>query len=103
MLQSPALWRLASGPWPLGSPPLGASLSDIQPSETHLPCFPYPQVLRELERLNTVPDFNNYLAFIFSRGDALPAEVDVYRIAWAVLCAGVSYLGLSPTPSSLVA
>jgi hypothetical protein len=34
-----------------------------------------PQVLQQLEQAKHVPDFNNYLSFIFSKGDNLPMEV----------------------------
>ena len=33
------------------------------------------QVLQQLEQAKHVPDFNNYLSFIFSKGDNLPLEV----------------------------
>lgn len=32
-------------------------------------------VLQQLEQAKHVPDFNNYLSFIFSKGDNLPLEV----------------------------
>jgi hypothetical protein len=32
-------------------------------------------VLQQLEQARHVPDFNNYLSFIFSKGDNLPLEV----------------------------
>ncbi|KAF8063844.1 TRN1 [Scenedesmus sp. PABB004] len=33
------------------------------------------QILQQLEQAKHVPDFSNYLSFIFSKGDALPLEV----------------------------
>lgn len=33
------------------------------------------QVLQQLDQAKHVPDFNNYLSFIFSKGDNLPLEV----------------------------
>lgn len=37
--------------------------------------FVLVQVLQQLEQAKHVPDFNNYLSFIFSKGDNLPLEV----------------------------
>jgi hypothetical protein len=36
-----------------------------------------PQVLQQLEQAKHVMDFNNYLSYIFSKGDDLPLEVRV--------------------------
>jgi hypothetical protein len=33
------------------------------------------QILQQLDQAKHVPDFNNYLSFIFSKGDNLPVEV----------------------------
>ncbi len=33
------------------------------------------QILKQLEQYSQVPDFNNYLAFIFGKGEQLPIEV----------------------------
>lgn len=35
------------------------------------------QILQQLESFKTVPDFNNYLAFIIAHGDQLPVEVSM--------------------------
>ncbi len=42
------------------------------------------QILAQLEQCKQFPDFNNYLAFIFAQGEALPIEV---RDGCRVLCA----------------
>lgn len=39
------------------------------------------QVLQQLEQAKHVPDFNNYLSFIFSKGDNLPLEVRPVQLA----------------------
>ncbi len=40
-----------------------------------------PQVLQQLDQCKAVPDFNNYLVYIFAQGDQLPAEVRTHA-AW---------------------
>lgn len=44
------------------------------------------QVLQQLEQAKHVPDFNNYLSFIFSKGDNLPLEVRVTSGEPAMVC-----------------
>lgn len=37
------------------------------------------QILQQLDQAKHVPDFNNYLSFIFSKGDSLPMEVSMQQ------------------------
>jgi hypothetical protein len=39
------------------------------------PSAPLKQVWQQLEQARHVPDFNNYLSYIFSKGESLPSEV----------------------------
>lgn len=34
-----------------------------------------PQILQQLDAFKAVPDFNNYLAYIFAKGEQLSVEV----------------------------
>lgn len=38
-----------------------------------------PQVFQKLEQARHVPDFNNYLSYVYSKGDTLPSEVRPQR------------------------
>ena len=53
---------------------LGAALASTPTRSTH-PLLDLHQVYSQLDRCKAVPDFNNYLAFIFASGEGLPIEV----------------------------
>jgi transportin-1 len=38
-----------------------------------------PQILAQLDQYRLYPDFNNYLAFIFAKGDQVPIDVSAER------------------------
>lgn len=57
-----------------------AGAAGLPPTRTHCPSpahsAPPPlQILSQLEQCKSIPDFNNYLAFIFAHGEGLPVEV----------------------------
>jgi hypothetical protein len=59
--------------WPAGA---GCSALHPGPQQTAPPPRPEsPQVWQQLEAARHVPDFNNYLSFVFSKGETLPSEV----------------------------
>lgn len=57
-------------------PQLGAAL----PHNVDIPGFAIAQVWQNLEQARHVPDFNNYLSYIFSKGESLPSDVSVQRL-----------------------
>jgi hypothetical protein len=48
-------------------------LTATKPPSTHRP--PPLQVWQQLEQARHVPDFNNYLSYVFSKGESLPSDV----------------------------
>jgi len=48
-------------------------------TEFQSPTADQAQVWQQLEQARHVPDFNNYLSYVFSKGESLPSDVSVSR------------------------